>query len=91
MLAIGCAHLNGFLTTHVSLAQKSSGLEIDCQQKSCQKLLCFDFKKSLKYRKFYTVMINSFRKLLFAAVLRIAANYCFHGSSLLTAVTETHV
>ena len=29
--------------------------------------------------------------LLFAAVLRIAANYCFHGSSLLTAVTETHV
>ena len=31
------------------------------------------------------------QKLLFAAVLRIAANYCFHGSSLLTAVTETHV
>ena len=30
-------------------------------------------------------------KLLFAAVLRIAANYCFHGSSLLTAVTDTHV
>ena len=30
-------------------------------------------------------------KLLFAAVLRIAANYCFHGSSLLTAVMETHV
>ena len=30
-------------------------------------------------------------KLLFAAVLRIAANCCFHGSSLLTAVTETQV
>ena len=29
--------------------------------------------------------------LLFAAVLRIAANYCFDGSSLLTAVMETHV
>ena len=29
--------------------------------------------------------------LLFVAVLRIAANYCFHGSSLLTAVTETQV
>ena len=25
----------------------------------------------------------------FTAVLRIAANYCFHDSSLLTAVTET--
>ena len=29
--------------------------------------------------------------LLFVAVLRIAANYCFHGSSLLKAVTETQV
>ena len=29
--------------------------------------------------------------LLFAAVLRIAANYCFHSSSLLTAVKETQV
>ena len=32
-----------------------------------------------------------FKKWLFAAVLRIAANYCFHGSSLLTAVMETQV
>ena len=32
-----------------------------------------------------------FKRLLFAAVLRIAANYCFHGSSLLTAVIETQV
>ena len=32
-----------------------------------------------------------FKKLLFAALLRIAANYCFHGSSLLTAVMETQV
>ena len=29
--------------------------------------------------------------LLFAAVLRIAAHYCFHGSSLLTAFTETWI
>ena len=32
-----------------------------------------------------------FKKLLFAAVLRIAANYCSQGSSLLTAVMETQV
>ena len=36
-------------------------------------------------------MMPDFKKLLFAAVLRIAANYCFHGSSLLTAVIETQV
>ena len=35
--------------------------------------------------------VNRLIKLLFAAVPRIAANYCFHSSSLLTAVTETHV
>ena len=29
------------------------------------------------------------RYLLFAAVLRIAANYCFHGFNLLTAVTDS--
>ena len=39
--------------------------------------------------KFSSVL--STNMLLFAAVLRIAANYCFHGSSLLTAVTETQV
>ena len=32
-----------------------------------------------------------FKKMLFAVVLRIAANCCFHGSSLLTAVMETQV
>ena len=32
-----------------------------------------------------------FKKMLFAAVLRIAANSCFHGSSLLTTVMETQV
>ena len=36
-------------------------------------------------------MMPDFKKLLFAAVLRIAANYYFHGSSLLTAVIETQV
>ena len=34
---------------------------------------------------------TDFKKMLFAAVLRIAANSCFHGSSLLTAVMETQV
>ena len=32
-----------------------------------------------------------FKKMLFAVVLRIAANCCFHGSRLLTAVMETQV
>ena len=54
----------------------------------------------LRFKIFESIVINLYLchifrlntlKLLFAAVLRIAANYCFHGSSLLTAVTETHV
>ena len=45
-----------------------------------------DLKKTLVSKD-----MPDFKKLLFAAVLRIAANYCFHGSSLLTAVMETQV
>ena len=39
----------------------------------------------------FDLRLSKFWKLLFAAVLRIQANCCFHGSSLLTAVTETQV
>ena len=35
--------------------------------------------------------ILTVHNLLFLTFPRIAANYCFHGSSLLTAVTETQV
>ena len=31
-----------------------------------------------------------FKKMLFAVVLRIAANCCFHGSSLLTLIDSCH-
>ena len=49
-------------------------------------------KKSVNHSRTVESMRETGQEqLLFAAVLRIAANYCFHGSSLLTAVTETRV
>ena len=62
VLAIARVHLNGFLTAHVSHAQKSSGSRLTASKRSYQKFFGFDLKESLKFRKFSTVMINSFGK-----------------------------
>ena len=59
VLTIARAHLNGFLTPHVSHAQKSFGSRLTASKKAVGNS-CVLIKKSLKFRKFTTVMINSF-------------------------------
>ena len=51
----------------------------------CMQCLSYDMCSSMLF--FVHSKYSSI--LLLTAVLRIAANYCFHGSKLLTTVTET--
>ena len=93
VLAIARAHLNGFLTQHVSHAKKSFGSRLTTSKKAVRNS-CVLIKKSLKFRRFTTVMINSFGNRTLChpirSVIIFVVKQIGHQRFLILLITRTH-